>query len=305
MSPNQHHDIIIIGGSYAGLSAGMALGRSLRRVLIIDSGKPCNRQTPHAHNLITHDGHPPVEIARQAREQVASYDTVRFHEGLATSGSHTPDGFTITTKAGATFSAPKLIFATGLRDIMPTIPGFADCWGITVIHCPYCHGYEVRQKRTGILANGATAFHYVQLLHNWTDDLTLFTNGPSTLSAEQREAIQKRGIPIVEKGIAALDHEAGKLNKITFTDGTTFPLTALYSSPETEQHCTIPAQLGCVVTEEGLLQVDAFQQTTVPGVFACGDNATPFRALSHAIAAGTTAGAMANSQMAIAEFAGS
>ena len=140
-------DVIIVGGSYSGLAAGMALGRALRQVLIIDSGKPCNRQTPYSHNFITQDGKTPEEIATLARQQVEKYDTVTFFNGLATNGAKTENGFEIQTASGETFSAKKLIFATGIKDIMPDIEGYAECWGISVLHCPYCHGYEVRNVK--------------------------------------------------------------------------------------------------------------------------------------------------------------
>src|SRR5690606_26609566 len=143
MANNKHFDVIIIGGSYAGLSAAMALGRALRNVLIIDGGSPCNRQTPHSHNFITQDGEKPHIIAEKARTQVLQYPTIKFITGIAHSGFKTEFGFTITTKANETFEAKKLIFATGLKDNMPDIKGFSECWGISVIHCPYCHGYEV------------------------------------------------------------------------------------------------------------------------------------------------------------------
>ena len=166
MTNNNHFDVIIIGGSYSGLSAAMALGRSLRNVLIIDSGLPCNRQTPHSHNFITQDGKQPAVIAGKARTQVLQYNTVRFLNGRAISGKKTENGFTISTQKEEVFTAKKLVFATGVKDIMPDIDGFSACWGISVIHCPYCHGYEVSNEKTGILANGDIAFHYAQLIRN-------------------------------------------------------------------------------------------------------------------------------------------
>ena len=178
-------DVIIVGGSYSGLAAGMALGRSLRRVLIIDSGKPCNRQTPHSHNFITQDGKTPKEIATLAKQQVEKYETVTFFNGLATNGVKTKEGFEIQTASGETFFAKKIIFATGIKDIMADIEGYADCWGISVLHCPYCHGYEVRNEITGILGNGEYGFEFSGLISNWTKKLTLFTNGKSTLTTEQ------------------------------------------------------------------------------------------------------------------------
>ncbi len=152
-------DVLIVGGSYAGLSAAMALGRSLRQVLVMDSGQPCNRFTPHAHNFITHDGKAPADIAQQARQDVARYNTVHFHEGLAVEGRKTASGFEVKTQAGELFFGKKLLFATGIKDHLPDIEGFEACWGISMIHCPYCHGYEFRGQKTGIWANGPRAFH--------------------------------------------------------------------------------------------------------------------------------------------------
>jgi thioredoxin reductase len=192
-------DVIIVGGSYSGLAAGMALGRALRQVLIIDSGKPCNRQTPYSHNFITQDGKTPAEIAKIAWQQVEKYDTVRFFNGLAIKGTKTENGFEIQVSAGGTFSAKKVIFATGIKDIMADIDGYAECWGVSVLQCPYCHGYEVRNEKTGILGNGDYGFEFSGLISNWTKDLTLFTNGKSSLTAEQTARIEKHNIEIVEK----------------------------------------------------------------------------------------------------------
>jgi len=154
MRDNKQFDVIIVGGSYSGLAAGMALGRAVRSVLIIDDGKPCNRQSPFSHNFLTNDGKTPMEIAALANLQVRGYDTVEFFNGLATSGIKTENGFEILVASGETFATKKLIFATGIRDILPEIDGLAECWGISVLHCPYCHGYEVRNEKTGVLGNG-------------------------------------------------------------------------------------------------------------------------------------------------------
>lgn len=302
MIDHKNFDVIIIGGSYAGLSAAMALGRAIRNVLIIDSGLPCNQQTPNSHNFITADGEKPNIIAEKAKAQVLKYKTVKFISGVADSGKNTKDGFAITIKTGEIFVAKKLIFATGLRDIMPDITGFSACWGISVIHCPYCHGYEVRNERTGILANGNFAFHYAQLIHNWTKELTIFTNGKSTLTKEQTDKISKHNIPIIEKHISYLQHENGKLRQIVFKDNSTFDLKAIYSRPEFEQRCKIPEMLGCELTEQGLIKVDAFQKTTTANIFACGDNSNPFRSVANAVATGNLSGAVTNNQMIEEEF---
>lgn len=302
MTDNKNFDVIIIGGSYAGLSSAMALGRALRNVLIIDSGLPCNRQTPHSHNFITQDGEKPSEIAEKAKAQVLKYDTVKFLNDLAVNGKKTENGFEITTQTGKEFTAKKLIFATGVKDIMPDIKGFAECWGISIIHCPYCHGYEVKHEKTGILANGNFAFHYAQLIRNWTKDLTIFTNGKSALTQEQTDKISKHNIPIIEKEIAYLKHENGNVQQIVFKDNSTFDLKAIYSRPALEQHCKIPELLGCELTEQGLLKVDMFQKTSVKDIFACGDNSHPLRTVANAVATGNITGSMVNNGMTEEEF---
>src|SRR5690606_22640357 len=148
-------EVIIIGGSYAGLSAAMALGRSLRSDLIIDGGLPCNMQTPHSHNYITQDGEKPSAIAEKVKAQALNHRTLKLQNDYAIQGRKNDDGFEITTQSGKKLQAKKLIFATGIKDTIPDIEGFLECWGISVIHCPYCHGYEFRHKTTGIFANGA------------------------------------------------------------------------------------------------------------------------------------------------------
>ena len=302
MNDIKSHDVIVIGGSYSGLAAGLALGRSLRQVLIIDNGKPCNRQTPHSHNFLTQDGKTPAEIAAVGKEQVQKYTTVQFFSGLATDGRKIENGFEVRVESGETFQAAKLIFATGIRDILPGIDGLSACWGISVIHCPYCHGYEVRHEKTGILGNGEPVFDFARLISNWTNDLTLFTNGPSTLTAEQSTKLQKHGVKIIEKELGRLEHSNGILQNIIFRDGTSSSMKALYAPSPFEQHCPIPQALGCELNEEGYIKIDAFQKTTVDGVFACGDNVTRLRTVANAVAMGTTAGMMANKEFILERF---
>jgi thioredoxin reductase len=302
MTDNNTFDVIIVGGSYSGLGAGMALGRALKKVLIIDEGKPCNRQTPHSHNFITHDGKTPAAIAALAKVQVQLYSTVAFFSGHATTGKAIKNGFEIGVSSGEIFEAKKIIFATGIRDILPGIEGLADCWGISVLHCPYCHGYEVRHEKTGILGNGAFAFDLTRLISNWTNDLTLFTNGASTFTTEQNVQLEKHNIEIVETAVEKLEHINGHIQNIIFRDGSKFSMKVLYAPVPFEQHCTIPALLGCELTEEGHIKVDPFMETTVAGVFACGDNATPMRTVANAVAMGTTAGMIASKKMILEEF---
>ncbi|GAB2528820.1 NAD(P)/FAD-dependent oxidoreductase [Rufibacter soli] len=297
MTETTEVDVVIVGGSYAGLSAAMSLGRALRRVLVLDTGSPCNQQTPHSHNFLTQDGETPAALAQKAREQVAAYPTVTLVQDKAVQATGQNRNFQVTTATGAVISANKLVFATGVKDLMPALKGFSDCWGISVLHCPYCHGYEIHHQAWGILANGDMAFELVKLLLNWTPTLTVFTNGPSTLTREQREILQRKQVPINEQEIAELVHDQGYLQEIAFTDGSTQKVNAIFARPPFEQHCPIPQELGCELTETGHLKVDPLQKTTVPGVYAAGDATTMMRSVALAVAAGSMAGAAVNKEL--------
>lgn len=297
MEPKKHFDIIIIGGSYSGLAASMALGRALRTVLIIDIDDPCNKQTPHSHNFLTQDGKPPAEIARQAKEQVLKYPTVEFVRDLAISALKNEQLFEVQTVSGKNYSASKLVFSTGIKDIMPGIPGFAESWGISVLHCPYCHGFEVRGQKTGILANGDAAYEMSSLISNWTSDLTLYTNGIATLSAKQRQKLSQHSINIIEVEIDHLEHTNGHIRNVVLKDRTTAPVMAIYSRLPFKQHTTIPYDMGCELTNEGYIKIDAAHRTTVHGVYACGDNTTRMRTVANAVSMGTTTGLMVNKEL--------
>lgn len=302
MNNIERFDAIIVGGSYSGLAAAMAMGRALMQVLVIDSEKPCNAQTPHSHNFLTQDGNTPAGIASLAKEQVKQYPNVKFMKGLATSGRKTEDGFEIRLETDKIVKGNIVICATGIRDIMPDIDGFSECWGISAIHCPYCHGYEVRNTATGILANGEQDYEFTKLISNWTKDLTLFTNGIACLTDNQLALLEKNKISVVEKEIKALHHTNGQIREVIFTDGTNRSLNALYAPRPLEQHCTIPESLGCEITSEGYIKTDGFQQTSVSGVYACGDNTTRTRTVANAVAMGTAAGMAASKKLILEQF---
>lgn len=297
MKIGKKFDVIIIGGSYAGLSAAMSLGRSLRQVLIIDSGKPCNAQTPHSHNFITQDGEKPAIIAKKAREQVLKYNTVSLVHDEAVAGKRDGNGYIIKTASETVFEADKLIFATGIYDRLPAIPGFSECWGISVVHCPYCHGYELKAKRTGIYANGDKAYHFAGLVNNLTNDLILLTGGPIKMTTEQRARINDHRISVVENEIVELVHDAGYLKEVKFKEGGSLQLDGLYASVPFEQHSSIPQMLGCELTDNGYIKVDPFQKTILPGVYACGDNCMMMRSVAAAVYSGNLAGAMVNKEL--------
>ncbi|MCG7754330.1 NAD(P)/FAD-dependent oxidoreductase [Flavihumibacter cheonanensis] len=302
MKQDKTFDVIIIGGSYSGLSAAMALGRALRKVQVIDSGNPCNKQTPHSHNFLTNDGKTPKEITSLSKQQVKQYPTVRLLDGFASKGTQTAEGFTIQTETGELFSSRKLIVATGIKDSMPPIPGFAESWGISVLHCPYCHGYEVRNQTTGILANGDAAFELASLISNWTKDLTIYTNGSSLLSDQQKAKLEKNQIGIVETEINRLDHTHGYINNIVFKNGSKIPVKAIYARLPFVQHSSIPQELGAELTQDGFIKIDNAHRTSVQGLYACGDNTTKMRTVANAVSMGTTAAFMVNKELIEEDF---
>lgn len=295
-------DVIIIGGSYAGLSAALTLGRSTRNVLIIDTGKPCNRQTPHSHNFLTHDGDKPIDIAKAAKAEVLKYPTVMFLEGKAISAKQIDGGFNVIVENGENFTARKILLATGLKDVLPDIKGLAECWAISAIHCPYCHGYEVKNEKIGLLMNGDHAFEMAKNLHLWNKDLTILTNGKSEFTADQVEKLKSKSITVLEEEIIELEHQNGQLENIVFKNGEKVTFKAIYVKPEIEQHINFSVQLGFELTDLKTIKVDEQQETTAKGVYAAGDCTTLFRSLSIVTAAGTVAAVMINKALISEDF---
>lgn len=293
---NKHFEVIIIGGSYAGLSAGMALGRASRETLIIDSGKPCNRYTPHSHNFLTQDGETPQTITQIGKEQVLKYPSITFEQGKVTDVIKNKDSFTVVTESEDSFTAKKIIFALGIKDILPEIENIMDCWGKTIIHCPYCHGYEFKGEKTAIIANGEAAYHYAVLLKQWTNNLTIFSNGKSNFTNEQLVKLKKHTISIIEEHIKSVEHVNGALQTIILEDGSAHKYNVAYTRPIPSQHNTIPEKLG-LLDESGYITVDEMQKTNVEGIYAAGDCTTPLRTVSTAVASGTKAGAMLNGDL--------
>jgi thioredoxin reductase len=259
-------------------------------------------QTPHSHNFLTRDGTTPAEISRLGKQQVAKYKTILFFSGLATHALGTGDGFEITVASGEKFYAKKIIFATGIRDLLPPITGLDECWGISVLHCPYCHGYEVTGQKTGVIGNGEEGYQLTKLISNWTNQLTLFTGDLSSITGEQANQLVKHNIQVVEKEIERLEHDAGYARNIHFKDGTSFSIDAIYIRPPFEQHCPIPKIVGCSFTEEGYISVDSSQETSVKGIFACGDNSSPMRTVANAVAMGTATGIAVSKQLILGDF---
>lgn len=297
MATQTTYDVIIIGGSYAGLSAALTLGRALRRVLIIDSGRPANRYALHAQNFLTRDGETPDHLITLSRADVSRYPSVSFSTGMVVSAVREANLFTVTTADGVSSQARKLLLATGVVDLLPDLPGFSDCWGKSVIHCPYCHGYEVHSQALGILANGEVGYEFALMLRSWSRRLTLFTNGPSTFTDDQRQRLDRLAIDVIDSTIRSLSHQDGMLTDIHLATGQVVVQSALFARVPFQQSNDLAGQLGCELTSTGLIQVTEFGETTTPGVLATGDNSSPMRQVVQAVANGSRTGVMLNRQL--------
>jgi thioredoxin reductase len=297
MEELNQYEVIIIGGSYAGLSAAMTLGRSLRTVLVLDGGIPCNRYAPQAHNLIGFDGETPAAIAEKAREQVLKYHTVTFMSAKAEAISGRTNDFEVVTDSGLKLGAKKILLATGVTDVFPDIPGFEACWGKSAIHCPYCHGYEVAGKRIGILAHGEAGLEMTKLIRQWSKELVVLTNGNEAFSPDGQKILDELNIPVLDNEISEIIHSDGNVTKVVFADGSESALEALYVRAGVMQQTEILLHMGCEFDSHGFTVVDECKRTNVPGLFAAGDNTTVMRALSVAIAAGTLAGVSINKEL--------
>lgn len=296
------YDVIVIGGSYAGLSAAMSLGRSLRKTLVIDAGEPCNKQTPNSHNFLTQDGKPPSEIALLGKTQVSSYAHVHFVDGYAVSAKINGSGFTVSLSSGEVFEAKKIILATGIKDEMAEIAGFRECWGISVIHCPYCHGYEYRDKKVGILAPPERAFHLTPLLLNLGNSVTIVQVEPASFTKEQLKTLHRHNVKVINQKVVSINHQNGYMLNVQFDNGKELSLSAMYAAHPFKQASTIPLDLGCELDKQGYIKTDHFQKTSIDGVFACGDNCISMRAVAQAVASGNIAGAVANVELSQESF---
>lgn len=185
---------------------------------------------------------------------------------------------------------------------MHDIKGFSECWGISVIHCPYCHGYEFRNQKTGIMANGEKAFHLASLVNNLTNDITILTSGKADFNAEQIAKLDKHNIQVVETEITEVLHENGYVKKLTFSDRNKIDFNAVYAAVPFTQHSDIPISLGCDLTEQGYIGVGNLQKTSIEGVFACGDNTAMMRSVANAVYSGNVAAAMANKELTDEQF---
>lgn len=285
-------DVIIIGGSFAGLIAASHLVRARRSVTIFDTNRPRNRFAKAAHNVLGYDGVSPLEIRRKALADVLAYPTARHIEAEITGIGGVGGDFAVRTLDGEAFGAKRILLSYGVSDRFPDIPGFAECWGQTVIHCPYCHGYEVAGGHLGLLYSSPNSLHATVLLKDWSDRITLFTNGLDLPPGEEAR-IERRGVRLYEGRIARLLHENGKLQAALMESGKEVPLDALLAHPQVVPSARLHEDIGAQTLDAPLgpyLRTNEEFETTVPGIFAAGDLAGPRHSVNNAIYGGTIAG---------------
>ena len=287
-------DAIIIGGGFAGLSAAYMLGRARRRVLIIDSGEPRNRFAEHMHGVLGRDGHSPLALLADGRRELDEYGVV-FRTDAATSATRTSTGFAVATADGTTTTARRLLVTSGIRDELPAIDGLVEQWGKGVVMCPYCDGWEVRDKRIAVLATGAGT-HQAFMLRQWSADVTYFTRGEFPPSDDERRTMDARGIRIDERPVTRAVSENGRLTGLEI-EGALAPVDSIFTAPTLHAQDDLLVSLGAE-RESGrfgeFIAVDPMFATTAPGVWAAGNVVNPGAAVPIAMGAGTAAGAAIN-----------
>ena len=310
IAPADAYDVVVIGGSWAGLSAAMQLARARRRVLVVDAGRPRNRFAHSSHGFLGQDGRTPAAILETALAQVLAYPTATLRRDEATRAvAHGRGDFEVTLASGGSVRARRLVLATGIVDELPDVPGLRERWGVTVLHCPYCHGYEVADRRLGVLAVGDASVHQALLLPDWSGDVTLFTNGTVVPTAAQRDALAARGVRIEPRPFVGLVGDAPALAGVRLRanpgdpdGGPVVPLDALFTGSRTRMASPLAEQLGCGF-EDGpfgpVVRTDAKRETTVPGVYAAGDAARVPHNATWASADGVTAGVYAHQSLAL------
>jgi thioredoxin reductase len=307
LAPGGTYDVVVVGGSWAGLAAAMQLGRARRRVLVVDAGQPRNRFARSSHGFLGQDGRSPTEILDTFRAQLLAYATVRFHAGEVKDARRAGDGtFAVELASGDSIAARRLVLATGVVDELPDVPGLAERWGATVLHCPYCHGYEVADRRLGMLATSEASLHKALLLPDWSADVTLFTNGTVVPDPDREAALAARGVRVERREVEGVVGDAPALSGVRLRDGEVVALDALFIDTRTRVTSPLAGRLGCEFDEGpmGLIvRTDARRETTVPGVYCAGDAARAPHTATWAAADGVTAGVSAHQSLALAPLA--
>jgi thioredoxin reductase len=289
-------DCVIVGGGAAGLSAGLVLGRARRKTLIVDAGQQSNLAAHGIGGLLGSDGRPPAELYAAGRVELSAYPSVEVRDGEVVTAARDGDGFTLALGTGERIRARRVLLATGMQYRPPELPGLADAWGGSIFHCPFCHGWEVRDQPLAVLAAGQRGVHSALLLRGWSDDIVLLTNGPAELGEDDLARLAAAGIPVDERIVTEVRSTAGQLESVVFADGPELPRRGMLVGTTLHQRSTLAEQLGAEVAEPGpvaadAVRVDPFARTTVPGVFAAGDVSAQMPQVAAAVAAGALAAA--------------
>jgi len=264
------HDVIIIGGGPAGLSAALVLGRCRRDVLLCDAGQPRNGRSSALHSYLTRDGMPPREFLQVGRDELKTY-AITPRCATVTALTRDDDGFAARLDGGDIVHARIALIATGVRDNVPVIPGVDACYGQTIHHCPYCDGWEHRDKTIVVLGRGTAGAGLSLSLKTWTSHIILCTNGPTRLRTADRRRLTDEGIAIHRAAIARVEHEGPCVRAIVYTNGSRVPCDAVFFVSTWAQQCDLAKDLGCEMTGRGTVRTDHLGQTRVPGLYVVGD----------------------------------
>jgi thioredoxin reductase len=268
------YDVVVIGGGAAGLSAALVLSRARRRVLVVDSGTPRNAPAAHMHGFLSRDGFPPAALLASGRDEVTGYGGEIVDAAVSDVVPVADGGFEVVMAGDRRVSARRLLVATGLRDELPDIPGLRDRWARDVLHCPYCHGWEVRDRPLGVLVGSPDAVQYAQIVRQWTDDVAAFV--PTGLLTEtQRVDLVARGVDIVEGAVARVLVEDGRLAGVEMDDGRVVRRDALFVPPRFVPNNDLLVTLGCALDDDGWAIKDGTGRTTVAEVWVAGNVANP------------------------------
>ena len=274
------YDVLIVGAGSAGLAAALTLGRCLRRVLVADGGPPRNHPSPGVHGFLTRDGIRPAELLRLGHEQLRPYETVEVQCLQINQIARQGNGFVATghgtaTDAPVTVTARRVLLATGVSDILPPLPGFRELWGRGVLHCPYCHGWEVRGQPLAVYGQGRTVTGLALLVSRWSSDIIVVTDGPGHLTPNARRRLRRHKIGIREEPLVRLIGAAnGELRGLEFADGSQLARAALFLHAPQHQRSPLAVEVGARCTQSGAVWIDKNAQTSVAGIYAAGD-ATP------------------------------
>jgi thioredoxin reductase len=289
-------DCIVVGAGAAGLSAALVLGRARQRTLVVDAGGQSNRAAEGIGGLLGHDGRPPAELYAAGRDELAAYPTVELRSGEIVDGDRHEAGFVLELADGSREASRRVLLATGMDYRFPALPGIAERWGRSVFHCPFCHGWEVRDQPLAVLDRGAEGAQRALLLRFWSDDVTLLADGAAELDGEDAERLRAAGVAVDERRVAALRGPDSELTAVEFADGAERPCRALLVPVTLHQRSALAEQLGAA-TIPGRIAADAVEvdptlHTSVPGLLAAGDASAQMPSVANAIAAGSTAAAM-------------